>query len=107
MTASTNSTLNTKNSALNVITVTSAQLNAWLVAFIWPFTRILGLLAVAPVTGGNQFPARGKVALALLISIVIAPTIKIPDIDPLSWGGLFMLGHELLIGIALGFAMRL
>jgi flagellar biosynthesis protein FliR len=91
-----------------VISVTSAQLDAWLVAFIWPFTRILGLLAVAPVTGGSQFPARGKVALALLMSIVIAPTIPTPPaIDPASWGGLFMLAHELLIGIALGFAMRL
>ena len=91
-----------------MITVTSAQLDAWLVAFIWPFTRILGLLAVAPVTGGSQFPARGKVALALLISIVVAPTIpKPPAIDPASWGGLFMLGHELLIGVAIGFAMRL
>jgi flagellar biosynthetic protein FliR len=90
-----------------LITVTSAQLSAWLVAFIWPFTRILGLLAVAPVTGGNQVPARAKVALALLISLVVAPTVKAPEIDPASWGGLFMLAHELLIGVAIGFAMRL
>jgi flagellar biosynthetic protein FliR len=91
-----------------MISVTSAQLDAWLVAFIWPFTRILGLLAVAPVTGGSQFPARGKVALALLMSIVIAPTLPtLPKIDPASWAGLFMLAHELAIGVAIGFAMRL
>src|SRR5688500_9533440 len=91
-----------------MISITSAQLDAWLVSFIWPFVRILGLLAVAPVTGGAQFPARGKVALALLISIVVAPTLPaVPRIDPASWAGLFMLGHELAIGIAIGFAMRL
>jgi flagellar biosynthetic protein FliR len=91
-----------------VITVTSAQLDAWLVAFIWPFTRILALLAVAPVTGGAQFPALGKVGLALLITLVIAPTISnMPQIDPGSWSGLFMLSHELAIGLAIGFAMRL
>jgi flagellar biosynthetic protein FliR len=91
-----------------MISVTSAQLDAWLVAFIWPFTRILGLLAVAPVTGGAQFPARGKVGLAVLISLVVAPTITgLPKIDPASWAGLFMLAHELAIGVAIGFAMRL
>jgi flagellar biosynthetic protein FliR len=90
-----------------MITVTSVQLNAWLVAFIWPFTRILGLIAVAPVTSGNQFPARAKIALAVLISIIVGPTVHAPAIDPASWGGLFMLAHELMIGIAIGFAMRL
>jgi len=91
-----------------VISITSAQLDAWLVAFIWPFTRILGLIAAAPVTGGAQFPARGKVALALLITIVVAPALPpLPRIDPGSWHGLFMLFYELAIGVALGFLMRL
>ena len=91
-----------------MISVTSGQLDAWLVAFIWPFTRILALLAVAPVTGGAQFPTRGKVGLALLMTIVIAPTIPpLPQIDPGSWAGLFMLAHEIAIGLAIGFAMRL
>jgi flagellar biosynthetic protein FliR len=91
-----------------MITVTSVQLNAWLVAFIWPFTRILGLLAVAPVTGGAQFPTAGKVGLSLLITLVVAPTVpKLPEIDPASWSGLFMLANELAIGLSIGFAMRL
>lgn len=91
-----------------MISITSAQLDAWLVAFIWPFTRILGLIAVAPVTGGPQFPARGKIGLALLVSIVLTPALPaLPSIDPSSWHGLFMLAHEMAIGIALGFLMRL
>jgi flagellar biosynthetic protein FliR len=91
-----------------VISVTSTQLDAWLVAFLWPFTRILGLIAAAPVTGRPQFPTRVKVALAVLISIVIAPTIPaMPKIDPASWHGLLVLAHELAIGVALGFLMRL
>jgi flagellar biosynthetic protein FliR len=91
-----------------VISITSTQLDAWLVAFLWPFTRILGLVAAAPVIGGPQFPARGKVALAILISIVVAPAIPaLPKIDPASWHGLFLLAHELAIGLALGFLVRL
>jgi flagellar biosynthetic protein FliR len=60
------------------------------------------------VTGGAQFPPLGKVGLALLMSLVIAPTIPaLPKIDPGSWYGLFLLAHELTIGLAIGFAMRL
>lgn len=91
-----------------MISVTSAQLDAWLVAFIWPFTRILGLIAVAPVTGGPQFPARAKVAFALLVTLVVSPALPpLPKIDPASWHGLFMLAYELAIGVAVGFLMRL
>jgi flagellar biosynthetic protein FliR len=91
-----------------VISFTSAQLDAWLVAFVWPFTRVLGLIAAAPVTNGPQFPTRAKVALALFVTIVIAPTLPpLPVIDPSSWGGLAMLARELAIGLVLGFMMRL
>jgi len=91
-----------------MLSVTSAQLNGWLIAFIWPFTRVLGLLATAPVTSGAQFPARGKIALAFLISVVIAPTLPaMPPIDPGSWAGLASLARELAIGLVLGFMMRL
>jgi flagellar biosynthesis protein FliR len=91
-----------------VISFTSAQLDAWLVAFLWPFIRILGLIAAAPVIGSPQFPARGKVALAALVSIVITPALPpLPKIEPSSWYGLFLLAHELAIGLALGFLMRL
>lgn len=91
-----------------MISITSTQLDAWLVAFIWPFTRILGLIASAPVTSGTQFPTTGKIGLALLTSLVIAPALPaLPRIDPASWSGLFMLAHELAIGLAIGFAMRL
>ena len=65
-----------------MISITSAQLDAWLVAFIWPFTRILGLIAVAPVTGGPQFPARAKVAFALLVTLVVSPA---SDVFTLTW----------------------
>src|SRR4029434_9472494 len=48
------------------------------------------------------------VALAILVSIVIAPGLpQIPKIDPASWHGLFLLANELVIGIAIGFLMRL
>jgi len=41
-----------------VITLASADLNVWLTTFLWPFTRILALLAGAPVLGNMATPTR-------------------------------------------------
>src|SRR4051812_15843783 len=91
-----------------MLILTSIQLNAWLAAFLWPLTRILGLLATAPVFGNTAVPVSVKVALGVLITLIIAPTLPpLPAIDPGSWAGLLILVQELLIGLAMGFAMRL
>jgi flagellar biosynthetic protein FliR len=48
------------------------------------------------------------VALGVLLAAVIAPTVEaIPAADPTSWAGLLILVKELLIGVAMGFAMRI
>jgi flagellar biosynthetic protein FliR len=90
-----------------VITVTSGQLNAWLVLMLWPFARILALLASAPVTGNAQFPASAKIGLAILITVLVAPTLPLPTVDPGSGAGLLLLARETALGIAMGLAMRI
>ena len=90
-----------------MISLTDAQLNAWLISFIWPLTRILGLLMVAPVFGHRAVPARVKIGLGIFIALIIAPTLPpMPDVGLGSWHGLFILVQQLLIGIAIGFIMR-
>ena len=91
-----------------MLTVTTAQLNAWLAALMWPFIRILGLMIAAPLFGNQRFPVRMRVGLALLITIVVAPTLPaMPDIAPDSPAGLGIFMQQLLIGLAMGFAVRL
>lgn len=91
-----------------MISVTSAQLSAWLALFIFPFTRILALIASAPVLGNKQVPARVKIGLAMLLTIVIAPTLTMqPNVEPGTALGLFVLLQQLLAGLAIGFTMRL
>lgn len=91
-----------------MISITSAQLSAWLAAFFFPFVRILALIASAPIVGNRQVPAHIKVGLAMMLTIIIAPTLDIPpDIDPSSAIGLFVLMQQLLVGLAMGFVMRL
>ncbi len=91
-----------------MISFTSAQLSAWLAAFIFPLARILALIASAPIFGNRQVPARIKVGLAFAITVVIAPTLNIPaDLDPASAQGLFVLMQQIVAGLIMGFAIRL
>lgn len=90
-----------------MISVTAAQLNAWLAAFAWPLARILALVASAPLVGNPSFPAKLKIALGLLITILVAPLVASPPgIDPGSATGLLILAQQVLIGLAMGFAMQ-
>jgi len=91
-----------------MIHVTSAQLSAWLALFIFPFTRILALIASSPVLGNKQVPARIKIGIALLLTIIIAPTLEIqPNIEVASALGLVVLLQQILAGLAIGFTMLL
>jgi flagellar biosynthetic protein FliR len=91
-----------------MISVTSAQLSAWLALFIFPFARILALVTSAPVFGNKQIPARVKIGFAMMLTFIIAPTLSVPsDVEPGSALGLFVLLQQTLAGLAMGFTMRL
>jgi len=91
-----------------MISFTSAELYAWIGAVLWPLTRILGLVASAPVFGNTGVPIMVKVIVGGLLASIVAPTLPpVPAIDPTSWAGLLILAQEFLIGTAMGFAMRL
>lgn len=91
-----------------MITLSSAQLAAWLAAFMWPFARVLGLLIAAPIFGNPRFPLRVRLALALIITVIVAPTLPpLPQVAPDSLPGLGIFAQQLLIGLTMGFALRL
>ena len=91
-----------------MLSVTTAQLNAWLAAFAWPLARILALFASAPIIGNPSLPVQIKIGLAFLITILVAPLLPPPPgIDPASASGLLILAQQMLIGLALGFAMQI
>lgn len=91
-----------------MLTFSSAELSAWLAAFLWPFARVLGLLIAAPLFGNPRFPLRVRLGLALLITVVVAPTLPpVPPVAPDSLAGLGIFAQQLLIGLTMGFAVRL
>jgi flagellar biosynthetic protein FliR len=90
-----------------MITLTSAELNTWIASILWPLTRILGLISVAPLFGNVSVPARVKICLGILLALIIAPTVPaMPATEPMSLAGLLILAQQLVIGMAMGFAMR-
>ncbi len=91
-----------------MITFSSADLNTWLTSFLWPMVRILALLAAAPVLGHLSIPVRVKIGLGILISIVLSPAVgPLPKIELASLHGLMVLSQQILLGLAMGFAMRI
>jgi flagellar biosynthetic protein FliR len=91
-----------------MIHISSNQLIVWLASFIWPLTRILGLIAVAPVYGSSTIPVRLKISFGIVLAIVVAPTLQnLPIVDPISLPGLVILLEQFIIGVAMGFTMQI
>jgi len=91
-----------------MIQLTSAQLEAWLAAFLFPLVRVLAVFSVAPILGNTGVPRRVRIGLAILITLVVAPALPaMPQVNPGTGLGLAIIGEQILIGLAIGFAMRL
>jgi flagellar biosynthetic protein FliR len=91
-----------------MIAIDSAQLDAWLALFIFPLTRILALLATAPVLNNAAMPARLRLVVGLAIAMALAPALPPPPpITAGSWLGLTVIVEQLLIGSMMGFALRI
>jgi flagellar biosynthetic protein FliR len=90
------------------VLLSSAQLAAWFTSWLWPFLRISALIAAAPVFGNRLIPPRIRLGAALTVTMIIAPVVPpAPMIDPVSFSGLLIAAQQVLIGVTLGFALRL
>lgn len=90
-----------------MLTVTAAQLHAWLVLFLWPLCRVAGAVGAAPVLGHSALPRMVKVGVAAVITLAIAPTLPaMPPVPVWSYVGIAIVAEQILIGVAIGFVMR-
>lgn len=75
---------------------------------IWPLIRISGLMMAEPLLSNRGIPLRLRVGIALILTITVAPLLPTPpQMDYISAQGLLMVVQQLLIGITLGFVMRI
>jgi flagellar biosynthetic protein FliR len=89
-----------------VISLTTGELSGWMAQIFWPFVRIAACLTVAPVFGAPFVPARLRIVLAAAVALLVAPLLPSPGVAPISLAGLLVTAQQMLIGVALGFALQ-
>lgn len=93
-----------------MISFTSSELNALIAAFVFPLARILALLVAAPPFNNAGLTTQVRLVLGLTIAMAmaVAPALPaMPAVEPASGQGLLILAQQMLIGFAMGFALRL
>jgi flagellar biosynthesis protein FliR len=94
-----------------VLSFNEAQVLAWITPLLWPFLRALALFTALPVLGQRGVPARVRVALAAFIALAaqaslppLAATAQVPLDSP---AAALLVVQQVVIGLSLGFAVRL
>ena len=91
-----------------MISISIAQWYAVLISYGWPFVRIMGVLATDPFFGSRTISAPVKIGLGGVLAVLVQPLIPAPPaLDPAGALGLLVLLNQFLIGVAIGFSMRL
>lgn len=91
-----------------MISFTEADVLAWITPLLWPFLRALALFSSLPLLGTRTVPARVRVALAALVAIAAQASLPpMPQVALDSLAAFMLVLQQLLIGISLGFAVRL
>ena len=93
---------------MSVVEFDSNQLLYLISSYLLPLTRILGIFSSAPLYGNRAIPISIRVAIANVINFLLVPNLPaIIEIDPLSWHGSLIVLKEFILGISIGFVMRL
>lgn len=88
--------------------IASAEIAAWVGAFLWPLTRVAALVSIAPVLGARSLPRRVRLMLALALTWAVLPFAPpVPAVEPLSPTGVLIVAQQILIGLSMGFVLRL
>lgn len=91
-----------------MISFTEAELLAWITPLLWPFLRALALFSSLPLLGTRTVPARVRVALAALVALAAQASLPpMPAVALDSAAAIMLVLQQVLIGISLGFAVRL
>lgn len=91
-----------------MFSISDAQINALVAMFAWPFARIIGLFLVEPLYAYRGVPRRFKAGFALMLTMLVVPLLPpTPAVPVISAAGIAILFQQLLIGLAMGFVMRL
>ena len=90
------------------MTITSEELISFIASYLWPFIRIAALISIVPILSAQVVPKRAKIGLAAVITLVVVPTLEpMPAVELLSAEGFLIAIYQMLIGLAMGFTIRI
>jgi flagellar biosynthetic protein FliR len=91
-----------------VLTFTEADVLAWLTPLLWPFLRVVALFSALPVLAQRTVPARVRIGLAFFVALCAQASL--PPVAPIaldSSTAVLAVLQQVLIGVSLGFAVRI
>jgi flagellar biosynthetic protein FliR len=79
-----------------------------LAGFLWPLFRIGGMLIAMPVFSARATPAKTRLIISIVITLVIWPVLpKMPMIEILSYQGFMVALQQIAIGLCNGFILQM
>lgn len=85
-----------------------AQLQQWLADLFWPFVRIGAMLMAAPIFSIRQVPARWRVLMAIMVTVLLQPLLPpSPAVGIFSPEGVLIMLQQIGIGALMGFILQL
>jgi flagellar biosynthetic protein FliR len=79
----------------------------YLLTWMMVFLRALGVVLQLPMLANHSPPVIVRVALAGLLASIVSGIVPSASLPPDVWGFVFVLGGEVLLGLALGFIGRM
>ncbi|GMW06316.1 MAG: flagellar biosynthetic protein FliR [Gammaproteobacteria bacterium] len=88
--------------------LTLAALVDTLFHVMWAALRVSGMVMMAPVFGAMFVPPRLRILITLVLSFAMLPVMgAMPSYSPLSVEGVLAVAQELLVGVAIGFLLKI
>ena len=91
-----------------MLTFTEADVLAWLTPLLWTFLRVVALFSALPVLAQRTVPARVRIGLAFFVALCAQASL--PPVAPIaldSSAAVLAVLQQVLIGVSLGFAVRI
>ncbi|HEX5126639.1 MAG TPA: flagellar biosynthetic protein FliR [Rhodocyclaceae bacterium] len=90
-----------------MLSITSAQVDAFLVLYAFPLARVLALMSTAPVFNDLGVPRRIRLVIGIAITVAIAQVLPASTmVEPGSYVGIATFIQQILIGTGMGMSMR-
>lgn len=86
--------------------VSADIIGQWVGQHLWPLFRIASFMMVIPIVGAGLVPARIRLGLALLMTVLVVPMIgAVPTVDALTGDAVIITLQQIMIGVGLGFIL--